>query len=150
MIANEEDCQKCLGINLDVDVDAGEIDSSKYKKLADAVMEKYPIKALAVSLRESKSADINGWSGVLATKDSFSVSKKYEITDIVDRIGGGDSFGGSLIYGLRHFGTDYDKVINFAVAASALKHTIYGDFVRFTKYDVESLMGGSGSGRVQR
>ncbi len=151
MIANEEDCQKCLGIKMDTGVDSGKLDTNMYKELANIIMAQYPnVKALSVSLRESISADHNNWSGVLATKDGFYISRKYAITNIVDRIGGGDSFGGSLIYGLRHFGEDYQKAIEFAMAGSALKHTIYGDFVRYGKEDVENLMGGSGNGRIQR
>lgn len=151
LIANEEDCQKCLGIAMETGVDSGKLDTDMYRELADVIMERFPdVKALAVSLRESVSADHNNWSGVLATKTGFFISRKYTITDIVDRIGGGDSFGGSLIYGLRHFGCDYDRIINFAIAGSALKHTIYGDFVRYTREDVEALAGGSGTGRIQR
>ena len=152
MIANEEDCQKCLGIELETGVDSGKLDTDMYKELAKIVMDKYPnVKALAVSLRESISADHNNWSGVLAIRDGgFYQSRKYSITNIVDRIGGGDSFGGSLIYGLRNFGGDYQKAIEFAIGGSALKHTVYGDYVRFTKADVESLIAGSGNGRIQR
>lgn len=150
MIANEEDCQKCLGIDLDVDVSSGELDVSKYRKLSSIVMDRYPnVKFLAVSLRESVSADNNNWSGVLASRDGFFESKKYPITDIVDRIGGGDAFGAGLIYGLVHFESEKDA-IEFAVAASALKHTIYGDFNRVSKEDVLALMEGDSSGRVQR
>lgn len=150
MIANEEDCQKCLGIKLDVDVTAGSLDTEKYRGLAEKVMTQFPdVKYLAVSLRESISANHNNWSGVLATKENFFVSRKYSITDIVDRIGGGDSFGAGLIYGLNHFENPEDA-INFAIAASALKHTIYGDFNRVSKEDVLTLMGGDSSGRVQR
>lgn len=150
MIANEEDCQKCLGIELDVDVTSGSLDTEKYRALASKVMEMYPnVKYLAVSLRESVSADHNNWSGVLATKDGFFQSKKYNITHIVDRIGGGDSFGAGLIYGLNNLEGD-QAAIEFAIAASALKHTIYGDFNRVAKEDVLTLMGGDASGRVQR
>lgn len=150
MIANEEDCQKCLGIELDVDVTSGSLDTEKYRALASKVMELYPnVKYLAVSLRESVSADHNNWSGVLATKDGFFQSKKYNITHIVDRIGGGDSFGAGLIYGLNHLEGE-QAAIEFAIAASALKHTIYGDFNRVALQDVLTLMGGDASGRVQR
>ena len=150
-IANEEDCQKCLGIEIDVDVTAGELDVSKYRVLADKVMAAYPdMKYLAVSLRESVSADWNGWSAVLAdNKGSFFKSKKYEIRDIVDRIGGGDSFGSGLIWGLNNLGGP-QEALEFSVAASALKHTVYGDFNRVTKEDVLKLAGGDASGRVQR
>lgn len=150
-IANEEDCQKCLGIEIDVDVTAGELDVSKYRVLADKVMAAYPdMRYLAVSLRESVSADWNGWSAVLAdNKGSFFKSKKYEIRDIVDRIGGGDSFGSGLIWGLNNLGGP-QEALEFSVAASALKHTVYGDFNRVTKEDVLKLAGGDASGRVQR
>jgi len=152
MIANEEDCQKCLGIEMETGVDSGKLNVDMYKDLAKLVMDTYPnVKGLAVSLRESVSADHNNWSGVLAIRDGgFYQSRKYSITNIVDRIGGGDSFGGSLIYGLRNFGGDYQKVIEFAIGGSALKHTTYGDFVRFGKEDVENLIAGSGNGRIQR
>ena len=150
-IANEEDCQKCLGIEIDVDVTSGELDVSKYRVLAEKVMASYPnMKYLAVSLRESVSADWNGWSAVLAdSKGNFFTSKKYEIRDIVDRIGGGDSFGSGLIWGLNNLKTP-QEALEFAVAASALKHTIYGDFNRVSKEDVLNLAGGDASGRVQR
>ena len=152
MIANEEDCQKCLGIELETGVDSGKLDTDMYKDLAKIVMDRYPnVKALAVSLRESISADHNNWSGVLAIRDGgFYQSRKYSITNIVDRIGGGDSFGGSLIYGFRNFDNDYQKIIEYAIGGSALKHTTYGDYVRFTKEDVLNLIAGSGNGRIQR
>ena len=150
-IANEEDCQKCLGIEIDVDVTSGELDVSKYRVLAEKVMASYPnMKYLAVSLRDSVSADWNGWSAVLAdNKGNFFASKKYEIRDIVDRIGGGDSFGSGLIWGLNNLKTP-QEALEFAVAASALKHTIYGDFNRVSREDVLNLAGGDASGRVQR
>ncbi|MBR5539636.1 MAG: sugar kinase [Clostridia bacterium] len=152
MIANEEDCQKCLGIEMETGVDSGKLDVDMYKELAKLIMDTYPnVKGLAVSLRESISADHNNWSGVLAIRDGgFYQSRKYSITNIVDRIGGGDSFGGSLIYGLRNFDGDYQKVIEYAIGGSALKHTVYGDYVRFTKEDVLNLIAGSGNGRIQR
>ncbi len=150
LIANEEDCQKCLGIELDVDVTSGSLDSEKYKLLADRIMEIYPnVSKLAVSLRESISADINNWSVVMATKDGFYTSKKYEIRDIVDRIGGGDSFGSGLIWGLNNL-EGPQAAVEFAAAASALKHTIFGDYNRVSVADVMTLAGGDASGRVQR
>ena len=150
LIANEEDCQKCLGIELDVDVTSGRLDSSKYELLADKVMKRFPnVSALAVSLRESVSADWNNWSVVMATRDAFYVSKKYEIRDIVDRIGGGDAFGSGLIWGLNNL-EGPQAAIEFAAAASALKHTIYGDYNRVAVQDVMTLAGGDASGRVQR
>lgn len=150
LIANEEDCQKCLGIELDVDVTAGSLDTSKYKLLAEKVMSMYPnVSSLAVSLRESISADKNNWSIVISTKDGFYTSKKYEIHDIVDRIGGGDSFGSGLIWGLNNL-EGPQAAIEFAAAASALKHTIFGDYNRVSVSDVLTLAGGDASGRVQR
>jgi len=150
LIANEEDCQKCLGIELDVDVTSGRLDTAKYEQLAKKVMDQFPnVSKLAVSLRESISADWNNWSIVMATKDSFYVSKKYEIRDIVDRVGGGDSFGSGLIWGLTNLDTP-QQAIDFAAAASALKHTIYGDYNRVALEDVMTLAGGDASGRVQR
>ena len=113
-------------------------------------MKRFPnISALAVSLRESVSADWNNWSIVMATKEGLYVSKKYEIRNIVDRIGGGDSFGSGLIWGLNNL-EGPQKAIEFAAAASALKHTIYGDYNRVTVEDVMALAGGDASGRVQR
>jgi 2-dehydro-3-deoxygluconokinase len=150
LIANEEDCQKCLGVKLDVDVSSGRLDATKYEELASKIMSEYSnIKYLGVSLRESISADCNSWSVVLASKNSFNVSKKYEIRDIVDRIGGGDSFGSGLIWGLNNL-NELQDIVEFAAAASALKHTIYGDFNRVSKEDVLNLAGGDASGRVQR
>lgn len=150
MIANEEDCQKCLGIELDVDVTSGKLDASKYEALARKIMTTYKnVQYLAVSLRESMSADWNNWSVVLASKDRFYVSKKYEIRDIVDRIGGGDSFGSGLIWGLNNLDGP-QAAVEFAAAASALKHTVYGDFNRVSRDDVLTLVGGNSSGRVQR
>ena len=149
-IANEEDCQKSLGIQLDVAVESGKLEHGKYKALSDKVLATYPnLKMIAITLRESTSADINGWSACLNDRNNFYLSKKYEIRDIVDRVGGGDSFAAGLLYGLNQ----YDKVedaLNFAVAASCLKHSIGGDFNRVTVDEVKALMGGDASGRVQR
>jgi 2-dehydro-3-deoxygluconokinase len=150
LIANEEDCQKCLGVKLDVDVTKGGLDDSKYEGLASVVMKKFPnITHLAVSLRESVSADWNNWSIVMAAADGFFRSRKYEIRDIVDRIGGGDAFGSGLIWGLNNLGGPQEAV-EFAAAASALKHTLYGDYNRVSLDDVMALAGGDASGRVQR
>jgi 2-dehydro-3-deoxygluconokinase len=150
LIANEEDCQKCLGIELDVDVTKGSIDTSKYRELARLVMARFPnITHFAVSLRESLSADWNNWSVVMADKNGFYESKKYEIRDIVDRIGGGDSFGAGLIRSLCNLGGP-QEIVEFAAAASALKHTIYGDYNRISLDDVKNLAAGDASGRVQR
>ncbi len=150
VIANEEDCQKSLGITTDVDVSSGSIDEDKYKALTDKVLSSFPnVKKIAVTLRESHSADYNGWRACINNGKEFFVSKKYEITDIVDRVGGGDSFAGGLIYGLNTYDSD-SEALEFAVAASCLKHTIPGDFNRVSVKEVETLMKGDGSGRVQR
>lgn len=150
LIANEEDVQKSLGISIDVDVESGKIDSSKYEKLSQKVLESYPnVKKIAITLRESKSADTNGWSACLNDREAFLVSKHYDIHDIVDRVGGGDSFAAGLIYGLSRYDSDREA-LEFAAAASCLKHSILGDFNRVSTEDVEKLMKGDGSGRVQR
>lgn len=149
-IANEEDCQKSLGVKVDVDVESGSLSREKYKALSDAVLEKYPnLKVIAITLRESKSADTNGWAACINDRNTFYVSRKYDINDIVDRVGGGDSFAGGLIYGLNNYDTK-EEALEFAVAASCLKHSILGDFNRVTVDEVEKLKNGDASGRVQR
>ena len=149
-IANEEDCQKSLGISIEVDVTSGALDRSAYRDLAGRVLAAFPeMETLAITLRESHSADHNGWSALIADRDNVTFSRKYDIQPIVDRIGGGDSFGAGLIWGLRNLSTKADA-LEFAVAASALKHTVYGDFNRVGKEDVLTLMKGDASGRVQR
>ncbi|NCC63543.1 MAG: sugar kinase, partial [Spirochaetia bacterium] len=151
IIANEEDIQKCLGIEAKVDVTSGELDIEVYKELTKEVKIQFPnVSVVAVTLRESKSADHNGWSAALSGKSGFYLSNRYEITDIIDRVGGGDSFSAGLIYALSEYGDDEQYAINFAVAASALKHSIDGDFNLSTKAEVEALLKGDGSGRVQR
>ncbi len=149
-IANEEDVQKALGITVDVDVESGQLDRAKYRALGDKVLAAYPhMKMIAITLRESHSADWNGWAACLNDGESFYESKKYEIRDIVDRVGGGDSFAGGLIYGLNTY-SDRQQALEFAVAASCLKHSIIGDFNRVGVDDVVKLAGGDGTGRVQR
>ena len=149
-IANEEDVQKSLGITADVDVSSGELSREKYRELGDKVLAAYPdMKMIAITLRESHSADWNGWAACLNNRTHFYVSKKYEIRNIIDRVGGGDSFAGGLIYGLNKY-DDPQQALEFAAAASCLKHSIIGDFNRVGVADVEKLMGGDGSGRVQR
>ena len=149
-IANEEDVQKSLEITTDVNVESGELDRAKYKALGDKVLAAYPdMKMIAITLRESKSADWNGWAACLNDREHFYESKRYEIRDIIDRVGGGDSFAGGLIYGLNTY-EDKQSALEFAVAASCLKHSIPGDYNRVTVSDVEKLMGGDGTGRVQR
>ena len=149
-IANEEDCQAALGIHVDIDVHSGKLDTSQYQKLAEAVMTAYPnLKKMAITLRESKSASHNGWSACLHDGKQFLLSRHYEITHIVDRVGGGDCFAGGLIYGLIELGPA-KEALEFAVAASCLKHSIPGDFNRFSTQEVQSLIKEGGSGRVQR
>ncbi len=152
IVANEEDVQMCLGIEAKgVDVSKGHLGTENYRAISDAVKAEFPnVKVVAITLRESRSADRNGWSAVLNGRTGFYASVAYDIDDIVDRVGGGDSFSAGLIYGLLNFADDEAKALEFAVAASALKHAIPGDFNLTTKAEVETLMKGDGSGRVQR
>jgi 2-dehydro-3-deoxygluconokinase len=149
-IANEEDCQQALGIELDVDVASGSLATDKYRAMAARVLDEFPnLDKQVITLRESHSADRNGWSAVLHNGKDFLVSRRYEITDIVDRVGAGDSFGAGLIYGLLAYGDDA-RALEFATAASCLKHSILGDFNRMSVVEVEALVAGEASGRVQR
>ncbi len=149
-IANEEDCQKALGVDVEVDVHGGALEVDKYRVIAERVLEEFPsLEKQVITLRESRSADQNGWSAVLHNRRELLVSRKYEITDIVDRVGAGDSFGAGLIYGLLTYGDDR-RALEFATAASCLKHSILGDFNRAGVAEVEALMQGEASGRVQR
>lgn len=154
-IANEEDCQKSLGVSLsegdwDHAVTSGTLDPNRYRALAEKMFATFPnLKYQAITLRESFSASHNGWSACLYNGREFFVSRRYDITDIVDRVGGGDSFAAGLIYGLVT-GMGDEAVLNFAVAASCLKHSISGDMNLVTVSEVKKLMGGDASGRVQR
>jgi 2-dehydro-3-deoxygluconokinase len=149
-IANEEDVQMALGIKVDVDVTSGKLDQAQYEMLTGRVLSEFPnLKAIAITLRESKSASHNGWSACLNDREKFMVSRTYEITHIVDRVGSGDSFAAGLIYGLQMLPA-YQDALEFAVAASCLKHSIPGDFHRCSVDEVEALLKGGGSGRVQR
>ncbi len=148
-IGNEEDCQKSLGIESTAKVEEGDLDENVYKNLTDEVLRLYPnLKALAVTLRESKSANHNDWSACINNRETFYRSNLYHITDIVDRVGGGDSFAGALIYGMLNY--DITEALEFAVAGSCLKHTILGDFNRVTVNEVLSLKNGNTTGRVNR
>lgn len=149
-IANEEDCQRSLGIEVGVDVESGELDRERYRRLAERVLEEFPnLEKQVITLRESRSADHNGWGACLYDGREFRLSRRYEITDIVDRVGSGDSFAAGLIYGLLAYDDD-QRALEFATAAGCLKHSIPGDFHRVSAAEVEMLMEGSGSGRVQR
>jgi 2-dehydro-3-deoxygluconokinase len=149
-IANEEDIQMTLGIAAGVDVRAGRLDAAQYEALTCRVLSAYPnLNVIAVTLRESKSASHNGWSACLNDGKNFLISRAYEITHVVDRVGSGDSFAAGLIYGLQMLG-DNRQALEFAVAASCLKHSIPGDFMRLSVNEVEALLRGDGSGRVQR
>ncbi|MDE3165896.1 MAG: sugar kinase, partial [Acidobacteriota bacterium] len=149
-IANEEDVQMALGIQADVDVHSGALDRNVYQSLTAKVLDAYPkMQAIAITLRESHSASHNGWAACLNNRKEFLVSRTYDITHIVDRVGGGDSFAGGLIYGLLSLPA-HAAALEFAVAASCLKHSVPGDFNRFTVDEVQALVKGGGSGRVQR
>lgn len=149
-IANEEDCQRSLGIESDVDVRTGDLDPERYRALTGEVMERFPnLDRQAITLRESRSADANRWSACLRTRERFLVSRAYQISDIVDRVGSGDAFAAGLIYALRT-GADDQAALEFATAAGCLKHSISGDFNRVSVADVETLVRGDSSGRVRR
>ncbi len=149
-IANEEDVQMALGIQAEVDVHSGRLDRGQYEKLTAKVLSEYAnLKGIAITLRESRSASQNGWSACMNDRQTFIVSRSYEITHIVDRVGAGDCFAAGLIYGFQALPTRQDA-LEFAVAASCLKHSIPGDFSRSTVNDVNALLEGGGSGRVQR
>lgn len=148
-IANEEDAKDVFGIEADnTDINTGKLDRNGYISVAKKLTEKFGFKGVAITLRESLSANDNNWSGMLYTNGEAYFSKKYAM-HIVDRVGGGDSFGGGLIYSLLN---DYDaqKAIEFAVAASCLKHSIEGDYNMLSVSEVEALANGNASGRVQR
>lgn len=149
-IANEEACRQSLGIDVDVDVAGGSLDVERYAALTARVLDAFPnLSTIAMTLRESASADRNVWSACLRQGDDFIVANRYELTDIVDRVGAGDSFAAGLIYGLNRYG-DPREALEFAAAAGCLKHTIGGDFNRVAVAEVERLAGGDTSGRVQR
>ncbi len=151
VIANEEDLQAVLGIEVEhADVTTGALDAGAYRRAAERVAREFGTSRVAVTLRESTSASDNGWSAVLydAASTSFLQSQRYTVR-LVDRIGGGDSFAAGLIHGFLS-GRDLEATLRFAVAASALKQTIPGDFNRVSVAEVERLVAGDGSGRVQR
>lgn len=148
-IGNEEDFEACLGYKPDSDILKGQTDASGYKKIFEQLNNDFHFKYIASSLRESFSASHNGWKGMLYDGKSFYESRRYDIFPIIDRVGSGDSFAAGLIHGLFSF-DDKQKTIEFAVAASALKHTIPTDFNQVSEEEVMSLVNGNASGRVNR
>ena len=154
ILGNEEDAEKVFGIKpegFDVAATEGKVEQAAFESVCRQLVERFPrAKKVIITLRGSINANHNTWGGVLYDGERLYSSPRYDITHIVDRVGGGDSFMGGLIYGLREFKGDDERALRFAVAASALKHTIYGDFNLVTVAEVENLMRGDGSGRVSR
>ena len=148
-IGNEEDAQLCLGFKPDADVEGGKTDAEGYYGIFKGMMKEFGFKYVVSTLRESFSATHNGWKALIYDGKEFYQSKHYNINPIIDRVGGGDSFSGGLIHGMLTY-KNQAKALEFAVAASALKHTIPGDFNVVSTSEVESLAGGNANGRVQR
>jgi 2-dehydro-3-deoxygluconokinase len=153
ILGNEEDAEKEFGIKpegFDAEKTGGEIDQTRFESVCRQLMARFPrCRKVAITLRGSINANHNTWGGVLFDGTTLWQSRRYDITHIVDRVGGGDSFMGGLLYGLLTYATD-QEAIEFAAAASALKHTIPGDYNRVTVAEVEGLLAGGGSGRVSR
>ena len=147
-IGNEEDGELCLGFKTDADVESGHTDAEGYKEIFRRMSEEFEISYVISTLRESFSASHNGWKAMIYNGKEFYVSKHYDIDPIVDRVGGGDSFSGGIIHGLLTKPTQ-GEALEFAVAASALKHTVRGDFNLVSVAEAEALAGGDASGRVQ-
>jgi 2-dehydro-3-deoxygluconokinase len=154
LLGNEEDAEKVFGIKpegFDASQTEGEVDAAEFESVCRQLQTRFPrAKKVIITLRGSINANHNTWSGVLYDGKELFTAPTYNITHIVDRVGGGDSFMGGLIYGLISYPEDSRKALHFAVAASCLKHTIYGDFNQVTVEEVENLMKGDGSGRVSR
>jgi 2-dehydro-3-deoxygluconokinase len=151
-IGNEEDADKVFGIRApETDVTAAQVEAGKYRYVCEELSKRFTnLKTIAITLRGSISASHNTWSGGLWEDGQFYTAPTYDVTHIVDRVGGGDSFMGGLIYGLLTYGDDRQTALDFSVAASCLKHSIFGDFNLVTVAEVEKLMGGDVSGRVSR
>ena len=150
-ISNEEDAKDVFGIEAEAtDIYGGSLNHEGYKSVAKQLADKFGFEMVAITLRESHSAFDNGWSAMLynVADNEYCFSKKYDL-HIIDRVGGGDSFGGGLIYSLMN-GKSTQAAVEFAVAASALKHSIEGDYNMVSVAEVEKLAGGDGSGRIQR
>ncbi len=154
ILGNEEDAEKHFGIKpegVDVTMQGEHVKGEAFQSVCKQMMEKFPkAQKIIVTLRGSHSASHNSWGGVMYDGEKFYISPEYQITHIVDRVGGGDSFMGGLIYGLLSYPEDTQNALNFAVAASCLKHTIVGDANLVTLEEVEKLMKGDASGRVAR
>ncbi len=148
-IGNEEDAELCLGFKPEADVNAGHTDAEGYFDIFRQMREAFNFKTVVTTLRESFSATHNGWKALIYDGNEFYTSKRYDINPIIDRVGGGDSFSGGIIHGLLTK-PNQGEALEFAVAASALKHTIPGDFNLVSVEEVEALAGGDASGRVQR
>ena len=149
-VAGREDCQRALGIGWDVTDESMDPDPARYRALAQQVLDAFPgMRMQAITLRSSHSATRNGWSACLLDREGFHLSRRYEIGDIVDRVGAGDAFSAGLIYGLLELGGPA-QALEFATAASCLKHTIPGDYNRVGVAEVRALMDGDAGGRVQR
>lgn len=148
-IGNEEDAELCLGFKPDANVEAGETGAAGYHKIFEQMAKEFDFKYVISTLRESFSATHNGWKALIYNGKEFYESKRYDVNPIIDRIGGGDSFSGGIIHGLLTK-KNQGEALEFAVAASALKHTINGDFNLVSVDEVESLAGGNANGRVQR
>ena len=148
-IGNEEDAELCLGFKPDADITGGKTNADGYKAIFKAMASEFGFRHIASTLRESYSASHNGWKAMIYDGTTFYQSRRYDIDPIVDRVGGGDAFSGGLIHGLVT-GMPMDKALEFAVAASALKQTIHGDFNLVTASEVQRLVDGDSSGRVSR
>ncbi|HVO21616.1 MAG TPA: sugar kinase [Anaeromyxobacter sp.] len=151
LVGNEEDLQLALGMAVTgADPSRGKVDPEAYREMAGQALALFPqVKRVAITLRQSRSADRNAWSAILVGRDGYQISRAYELEDIVDRIGGGDAFAAGLIYGLLELGGEAEA-LEFATAASALKHTVPGDFNLVDRAEVQRLLGGETSGRVSR
>lgn len=149
VIANEEDAELVFGIKAEkTDINSGKLSDEGYQLVAKELYERFGLTHVAITLRESFSASDNGWAAMLYDGEKYYKSNKYNV-HIVDRVGGGDSFGSGLIYGISSR-MDNQRALDFATAASCIKHTIEGDFNHASISEVEALMKGDGSGRVQR
>lgn len=154
ILGNEEDCEKVFGIKpegFDAARTEGKVDEAQFESVCRQMMDRFPrCKKMVITLRGAINANHNTWGGVLYSDGTLKTSRRYDITDIVDRVGGGDSFMGGLLYGLISYPDDDQRALEFAAAASCLKHTIYGDYNMVSVSEVENLMKGDGSGRVSR